>query len=190
MPLPSSTPRALQHTRSLRFEGYFREDGLWDIEAHLVDTKPMDMPLSSGIRKAGEAVHEMWIRLTIDRKMNVIDAMAVTDAMPYTGLCDRITPDYAKLKGLNLMQGFRHAIKQLYGDIKGCTHLNEILGQMPSAAIQSFASRRRDNIDDGRQPFQLDRCHALATDSEAVMRYYPKWYRAREADAAGTDGAA
>jgi hypothetical protein len=26
------------------------------------------------------------------------------------------------------------------------------------------------------KPFQLDRCHALATDAPAVGLYYPKWY--------------
>jgi hypothetical protein len=178
MPLPPSTVnRAHKHTRSVSFEGYLRDDGLWDIEAHMTDVKPMDMPLSTGVRRAGEAVHDMWVRLTIDRKMNVIEATAITDAMPYPGECDRITPDYGKLKGANLLKGFRHTIKQLYGDIKGCTHLNEMLAQMPSAAIQSFAGQRRDNEDDGRKPFQLDRCHALASHASTVLRYYPKWHR-------------
>jgi hypothetical protein len=178
MPLPEpAVSRTHKHTRNIRFEGFLRDDGLWDIEAHLTDVKPMDMPLSSGVRKAGEPVHEMWVRLTIDREMNVADAFVCTDAMPYDGACDRITPDYAKLKGSNLMKGFRHTIKQLYGEVKGCTHLNEILAQMPSAAVQSFSGQRRDNQDDGRKPFQLDRCHALATDSATVLRFYPKWYR-------------
>jgi len=167
-----------------------RDDGLWDIEAHMTDIKPMDMPLSSGVRPAGQPIHEMWVRLTIDRKLNVIDAVAVTDAMPYAGECDRITPDYAKLIGSNLLKGFRHTIKLLYADIKGCTHLNEILAQMPSAAIQSFSGQRRDNEDSGRQPFQLDRCHALATDSATVLRYYPKWYREADANEIAPGGGA
>jgi hypothetical protein len=28
-----------------------------------------------------------------------------------------------------------------------------------------------------QKPFQLDRCHALASTSPVVGRYYPKWYR-------------
>ena len=178
MPLPTQTvPRTHKHTRSVRFDGFLRDDDLWDIEAHLVDTKPMDMPLSMGVRRAGEPVHEMWLRLTIDRKMNVVEALAVTDAMPYVGVCHQITPDYSKLKGLNLLKGFRHAVKELYRDVKGCTHLNELLIQMPTAAVQSFAGQNRDNHDDGRKPFQLDRCHALASNSANVLRFYPKWYR-------------
>ena len=40
MPL-SVTPvsRIRKHTRSVRFDGYARADGLWDIEAHLTDVK-------------------------------------------------------------------------------------------------------------------------------------------------------
>ena len=171
-----AVPRTRMHTRTICFEGYIRDDGLWDIEGRLTDTKPMDMPLASGVRAAGEPIHEMWIRLTIDRKMNVVAAAASTDAMPYPG-CDRITPDYAKLKGCNLLKGFRHAVKQLFGEVRGCTHINELLVQMPTAAVQSFAGQRRDNHDSGHKPFQLDRCHALATDSDTVLRFYPKWHR-------------
>jgi hypothetical protein len=110
MPLsadPSS--RILKHTRSVRFEGYARADGLWDIEAHLTDIKPEDYLLAPGLRPAGSPVHEMWIRLSIDRRMNVVGAEACTDAMPYPPFCAAIAPDYAALKGLNLMRGFRKA---------------------------------------------------------------------------------
>jgi hypothetical protein len=182
MPLPSpAVSRTRKHTRKISFEGYMRDDGLWDIEGHLVDTKPMDMPLAAGVRAAGEPIHEMWARLTVDRRMNVVEAVVATDAMPYPGACDRIAPDYAKLKGSNLLQGFRHTLKQHYGEVKGCTHMNELLAQMPTAAVQSFAGQRRDNQDDERKPFQLDRCHALATNTDTVLRFYPKWYREQAA---------
>lgn len=58
--------RVRKHTRSVRFEGYARADGLWDIEAHLTDVKPEDYLLAPGVRAAGSPVHEMWIRVTID----------------------------------------------------------------------------------------------------------------------------
>ena len=170
--------RVLKHTRSVRFEGYARADGLWDIEAHLTDVKPDDYELAPGVRPAGSPVHDMWVRLTIDRRMNVVGAEASTDAMPYPPYCTAITPDYAALAGLNLMRGFRKALYERFGGVGGCTHLTELLGQFPSAAIQVLAGEQRDNHDDGRKPFQLDRCHALDTGSEAVRLYYPRWQRA------------
>ena len=39
MPLSPSAPRQLMHNRAIECRGYEREDGLWDIEGHLVDTK-------------------------------------------------------------------------------------------------------------------------------------------------------
>jgi hypothetical protein len=185
MPLSTEpVPRIRKHTRSVRFEGYARADGLWDIEAHLTDIKPDDYLLAPGVRPAGSPVHDMWIRLTIDRKMNVVGAEACTDAMPYPPYCAAIALDYATLAGLNLMRGFRQALHERFGLVRGCTHLTELLAQFPSAAIQVLAGEQRDNYDDGRKPFQLDRCHALETGSEAVRLYYPRWHRAAKT---GTD---
>jgi len=63
MPLPPpAAPRTLTHTRRIRFEGYRRTDGLWDLEAHLEDVKPQDYLLSSGIRAAGMPVHDLSVR--------------------------------------------------------------------------------------------------------------------------------
>ena len=178
MPLSAdSSSRILKHTRSVRFEGYARADGLWDIEAHLSDVKPEDYLLAPGVRPAGSPVHDMWIRLTVDRRMNVIRAEASTDAMPYPPYCASIAPDYAALAGLNLMRGFRKALHARFGLVRGCTHLTELLGQFPSAAVQVLAGEQRDNHDDGRKPFQLDRCHALDSGADAVRLYYPRWRR-------------
>ena len=69
MPLPpASVNRQRVHVRSVQLCGYKREDGLWDVEAHLTDTKDQDYPLSSGLRPAGQPVHDMWVRVTIDRE--------------------------------------------------------------------------------------------------------------------------
>ena len=68
MPLSADFPsRILKHTRSVRFEGYARADGLWDIEAHLTDVKPDDYRLAPGVRPAGSPVHDMRVRLTYPR---------------------------------------------------------------------------------------------------------------------------
>jgi Protein of unknown function (DUF2889) len=178
MPLSTDSPsRIRKHSRNVRFEGYARADGLWDIEAHLTDVKPSDFPLASGVRPAGSPVHDMWVRLTIDRRMNVVSAEGSIDAMPFPPYCAAIAPDYASLAGLNLMRGFRKALYERFGEVRGCTHMTELLSQLPSAAIQVLAGEQRGNHDDGRKPFHLDRCHALDTGGEAVRLYYPRWRR-------------
>lgn len=174
VPLSSPRPRHHVHTRRIEFESYQREDGRWDIEAHLTDVKPYDCPLESGLLAAGEPMHEMWIRLVIDDDLNIVEAEAAIDAMPYPGECARIAPDYRKLIGLNLLRNFRQRAVELFGGIQGCTHLTELLANFPTAAVQSMFKKPRE---EEAKPFQLDRCHALQTSGEAVRRYYPKWFR-------------
>jgi hypothetical protein len=179
MPLPPpSALRTLTHSRRVSFAGYRRADGLWDIEAHLTDVKPHDYWLSSGTRPAGTPVHDMLVRITIDREFKVVAAEAVIDGAPYDALCSSIAPGYGKLVGLNLMHGFRKALRERLGGTLGCSHMSELVAQLPTIAMQTFAGEVRDNEDRGHKPFQLDRCHALETHGEAVRRYYPRWYRA------------
>jgi len=91
-------------------------------------------------------------------------------------VCDRIEPAYAKLVGANLVRGFRKRLHDDMGGIHGCSHVTELLGSLPTAAVQMMAGLRRENEGD-MKPFQLDRCHALETTTETVSRYYSKWYR-------------
>ena len=182
MPLPvTDVERELRHTRRIRYEGYKRADGLWDIEAHLTDVKSHDAPMKSGVRRAGQPIHEMWLRLTIDRHLTILAAAASSDAVPYPGGCETIAPAYRKLVGLNLGRSFRKNVKDLFGGVKGCTHITEMLGGVPTAAIQTFAGEMPEERGDGRKPFQLDRCHALDTTGETVRKWYPKWYRGKAA---------
>lgn len=182
MPLsPSISRRALKHTRAIQVEAFARDDGLWDIDAHISDIKTRDITLASGTRPAGAPVHDLWLRLTIDTELNVVDAQAVSDAVPYPNFCDTIGPAYEQLVGLNLMHGFREGVRQRLSGIQGCTHLTELAQVLPTAAIQAFAGEVLDTRDgasgnqQNRKPFQLDRCHALRTDGAAVAQYYPRW---------------
>jgi hypothetical protein len=182
MPLsPPSSRRALKHTRAIQIEAFARDDGLWDLDAHISDIKTRDSKLASGIRQAGTPIHSLYLRITIDLQLNVVDAEAVSDAVPYPGYCDTIGPEYKKLVGLNLLKGFREGVKQRFSGTSGCTHLSELAQVLPTAAIQAFAGDvidTRDGAsadDQSHKPFQLDRCQALRTDGEAVMKYYPRW---------------
>ena len=180
MPLPlSQVERELTHTRRVRYEGYKRRDGLWDIEAHLTDVKNHDFMLKTGVRRAGQAVHDMWLRVTIDRSLTIVAAEASSDTVPYPGGCETIAPAYRALVGLSLVKDFRRKTRELLGGVRGCTHLTEMLGGLPTAAIQTFAGEMPEEGDDGRKPFQLDQCHALETSSQTVKRWYPKWHRAK-----------
>jgi hypothetical protein len=177
------------HTRSIRIDAYARDDGLWDIEAILIDTKSRDLQLASGSRAAGEPVHEMKLRITIDTDLNVRDAQADTSWVPYPGYCNQIEPAYKQLVGLNLARDFRGHVRERLGGTRGCTHLTELAAVLPTAAIQAFAGEaiprppRHAKAQTERKPFQLDRCHALVTTGPAVAKFYPRWFRSAECGA-------
>lgn len=173
---PSSPQRRL-HVRDIRIAGYLREDGLMEVEARLTDVKDQDYPISSGVRRAGEPIHDLWVRMALRMDFSIVAVEARSVAVPYPGACDTIGPDYDKLVGLNLVRGFRKAVAKMFADVRGCSHLSELLYSLPTAAIQTLSSLRRDSDDSQGKPFQLDRCHALDTTSETVRAYYPRWYR-------------
>jgi DUF2889 family protein len=178
MPLPEpASPRRRLHTRRVTYEGFQRDDGLFDIDARLTDVKDQDLTLLSGVRRAGEAVHDMSVRVTIDRQFNVVDLDARSDAVPYPGGCEAIGPHYRQLIGANLLDGFRKKLHDTLGHVKGCTHITELLVALPTAALQTFAGLMAREDEGVGKPFQLDRCHALETSSDTVRLYYPRWYR-------------
>ncbi|HNA69253.1 MAG TPA: DUF2889 domain-containing protein [Zoogloea sp.] len=174
---PSSAARRRVHARRIEIEGFLREDGLLDLDARLTDVKDQDYVIASGLRKAGEPIHDLFLRVTIDTQFNIVDACAVSARVPYPGGCETITPAYRQLVGLNLVKGFRKTVGEMFADVRGCSHLSELLLSLPTAAIQTLATFRRDTEDTDGKPFQLDRCHALETTTQTVLRYYPRWYR-------------
>jgi Protein of unknown function (DUF2889) len=167
------------HRRAIAVQVYERSDGLFDVEASLLDVKQVDMPLTSGLRKAGDPVHDMRLTLVVDRRLNILEAGSETLAMPYVGHCGEHGNAYAQLVGLNLLQGFRAALKQRLSGTRGCTHLTELAGILPTAVIQAFAGRVLDTqagLADDQAPFQLDRCHALRREGPVVKTHYPRWF--------------
>jgi hypothetical protein len=159
-------------------EAFARDDGLWDLDACIRDIKAHDITLPSGPRPGGLPVHDLKLRVTIDRDMNVVDAEAVSDAVPYPGFCDTIAPAYKKLIGLSLLKHFRLHLKDRLSGVLGCTHLTELAQVLPTAAIQAFADdamASRTEGDPSERPYELDRCHALRLDGPAVEQYYPRW---------------
>ncbi|MBN8478338.1 MAG: DUF2889 domain-containing protein [Burkholderiales bacterium] len=176
MPLSPAASRERLHTRSVVCEGFRRSDGLFDLEARLVDVKDQPYTLSTGTWAPGEPIHDLWIRVTIDRRYEIHAVAASVEAFPYPDGCARIGPDYGKLVGANLVDGFRKTVQERLGGVRGCTHLTELVLFLPTAAIQTFATFVPE-ISGEEKPFQLDRCHALETQSPTVRRYYPRWYR-------------
>jgi len=181
MPLSAPAPRTLKHTRAIECKGYEREDGLWDIEGHLVDTKTYVHSRRDGgrERQPGDPVHHMWLRLTIDLDLKIHAAEAVTDSGPYEN-CGDIAGNFKKLAGVTIGPGWRKAIAERVGGVLGCTHLVELLGPLGTTAFQATGrAREAHNAKKpatGKKPYQINSCHIYKDDAPAVLERWPQFY--------------
>jgi hypothetical protein len=176
--------------------GYQRKDGLFDIEAHLVDTKSYGFNNEGrGWIEPGEALHGMWIRMTITEEFEVLSCEASSDFTPYD-VCPAAAPNFARLAGLKIGPGFVRAVNERVGGIHGCTHLREVIGQMGTVAFQTLYPVRRQRereqaaarraagevVDEKKvRPALIGTCIAYAPDSPVVKQRWP-WYQPEEAE--------
>ncbi|MCP5380886.1 MAG: DUF2889 domain-containing protein [Kordiimonadaceae bacterium] len=186
MPLSEPAARKKIHTRSIELNGFHREDGLWDIEAHMTDIKSYDIEnrWRQGI-KAGEPIHEMWVRLTVDDQFFICNVEAATDNSPFE-MCPAITDAYKQLIGIRIGPGWRRAINEKVKGRNGCTHITELLQPLATVSFQTLmgniqknAARKNDH-DKNVKPVVLNSCHAWAEDSEVVKMHLPDYYKPSE----------
>jgi hypothetical protein len=185
MSLPSPVPRRHLHTRTVKCEGFEREDGLFDIEAQIVDQKTYATDEAyRGHRAAGMHVHDMQLRLTLDMSMTVRDIEVTTNHGPYD-ICPSVAPAYKALIGAKVGGGWRKAVVEAVGRIKGCTHITELLMPAATVAFQTMgswpkpgqAALKEPPEDSGEKPRFIDGCKAWASDGEVVKRFYPMHFR-------------
>lgn len=181
MTLPGrAADRQLLHRRQIDVQVFSRGDGLWEVDATLSDIRSHDVALLTNVRPAGAPIHDLLLRLVVDRKLDIVEAGADLAATPHPGHCDALGGTYGRLVGLNLMRGFRAGLRERVGGVLGCTHLTELAQVLPTAVIQALAGSvldTRGTADGASKPFQLDRCHALRGDGALVRLHYPRWAR-------------
>ncbi len=174
-----SAPAARQplHTRRVVCQGFRRDDGLWDIEGRLLDTKSYDFPNRDrgGAIAAGEPIHEMAVRVTIDDGYVIHKVEAVTLQAPFS-ICGAVAPAFAALEGLSLGPGFLRHVRERFGGVAGCTHLIELMAPIATTAFQTLAPLvGAEAGKDARRPRIIDSCHALAADGGVVAREWPQF---------------
>ena len=81
---PSLSPparRSPAHRRTITLDGYARDDGAYDIEAELIDTKAHSFPSRAhGEIKKDQPLHHMRVRVTVSEEMEIIAAEALVRA--------------------------------------------------------------------------------------------------------------
>jgi hypothetical protein len=201
MPLSPPVGRQHLHTRRVTCQGFFREDGLWDIEGRITDEKSYEHANEwRGPLKPGDFVHDMSIRLTLNDRFTIVDIDAVTDKSPYR-ICGDVTPDFKKLIGLRVGGGFHREVRARLGGVHGCTHIVELLGPVATTAFQTISSGKARELERAhraksdpapredapskprRKPYVIDTCHAWAANGPVVKRWAPDFYSGPDAEA-------
>ena len=184
--LPEPVSRRPVHTRKLSFEGFLRDDGLWDIDCTLSDTKSAPIQMRErGLLPAGEPIHLLRVRLTVDDGFTI---RAVQTAAIHTPFDECQVPAEApmqKLVGLTMGPGWRRAIDGAIGGVAGCTHLRELVFNAATAAFQMIphyrATQRGQRDDtppaDGKPPFYMGHCMTWSFEGPVVQRLAPQFYR-------------
>lgn len=180
-----STPAARQplHTRAITFRGYEREDGLWDLEGELHDSKHYSYESSHGPRQAGEPVHHLFLRVTLDDTFCIRAIESAMDKTPF-GECRSADATLQRMVGQTMGSGWRLAIDRAIGGVQGCTHLRELLFNMATAAFQTIPhamDMRRvkaglPRLEQGSAPpFYMGKCMTWDFDGPVVARVAPQF---------------
>lgn len=176
MPLPTPARKPL-HSRQVHYEGFEREDGLYDIEATLVDTKPMAFEIEGeGPWQPEQPIHGMKLRVVIDAQFVVRDIEVAMDHVPH-GECQAAREPMRRIVGCSMRQGWRQAVNERLGKVQGCAHLRELLQNMATVAIQTLAPRMMQARKvDGSAPLPLGGCQAWDPAGPMVARIYPQFH--------------
>ncbi|MFM7010155.1 MAG: DUF2889 domain-containing protein [Betaproteobacteria bacterium] len=181
MPTDDRTPL---HHRNIELKGYRRTDGMYDIEGELLDVKHYDYVNSDGnLRIAGQPLHRMKVRMTIDASMTLREIDAGMLATPFTE-CRGGTTTLDSLVGTSLSSGWRQAIDRVAGKTAGCTHARELLAAMATAAFQTVAhdlSMQRQSRGEPLYPSDtpapmFGQCIAWDFDGPVVQRLAPQFF--------------
>lgn len=178
MPLPEPVAREHIHTRTIVCNGYRRHDGLWDIEATLEDVRTYGVDSEyRGRIEAGEPVHGMSLRVTLDIEFVIHDLVAASDFVP-AAACTTVTDGMRKLIGLRIGSGWMKQVRERVGGVLGCTHLIEMLGPIGTTAYQTMyreVEEHNRNKPNRPKPRVIDSCVTWAADGEKVRKRWPEF---------------
>jgi len=179
---PQPMSRRLLHTRAIELQGFIRDDGRFELEARLTDSKSYDSRrFPDSTLPAGEPLHDMVVHMSFDEELLIHAFDATMAATPYDG-CREAEPNFGALVGMRIQPGFLREANRRLGGVKGCTHIRELLQQIATTAYQTVVGvRLQKQAEAGAQPAEkpklLDTCAGYRADGEWVRIRWPEYYR-------------
>ena len=178
MPLPSTTEREELHHRTISMKVFRRKDGLYDVEAHLVDTKPFAFERVNrpDLLPAGQPLHDLWVRLVLDDEHTLHAVEAASDTTPFA-ICPKAGASLSVLVGERIGKGWSKVVRERLQRVDNCTHLVELLMPMATTALMGTRGAKPIAVRflAGTRPSQLDTCYAWSTEREMVVNAWPEY---------------
>lgn len=185
MSLSNPAPHRPMHVRPIQCDGYRRDDGLWDIEARIVDRQPFAYTeFARGPRQPEQPVHDMHIRLTVSEDLLVHAVEVAMPSVPYD-TCVNVRPRFQGLVGKRIDKRWRASVRDAVGAERGCTHARELLFPMATTAYQTLFGWCEGAADRAAaepvpaatqtRPSFIGGCISWATDGQQVLRFFPQF---------------
>jgi hypothetical protein len=181
-----ATTRREIHLRRIEMRGYELPDGRVEIDGRVVDTKPHDFTPPTGERTvpAGQPIHDLGVRMVIDRDMKVVDIETSSDSTPYA-TCVEGGRALQTMVGARVGPGWSTEVKRRLAGAASCTHLMELLLPMATAAYQALSVVRLaqpDVLDAAGRPVKIDSCYGFRADGPIVAIRWPAHARTAQGD--------
>ena len=160
--------RKLVHTRKVEINAYDLGENRVLVEGKLTDTRPSQ----SSAREPGcelARIHDLTARIWVQGPDLTISAAEAEMGQIPREMCPEVLPSVQKLVGLRIITGFTQKVKDVIGDVKGCSHLTNLFLTLGPVAVQGYwaAYGRRAgarSLDNPAFSRVLDSCHVWRRD--------------------------
>ena len=181
MPPAAARAHSSRHRRSIDVQIYARGDGLWEVDAQLTDTRTRRCRWRAASARPASRSTTCCCASWSTANSTSSPPGREPRCMPYPGDCDAHGDPYARLVGLNLMRGFRHAVQRA---ARRRARLHPPHRAGPGAADRRRAGLRRRR---GRHPRRRAEQPQRPSRSTAATRCAPTALSCASTTRAGTD---
>ncbi len=155
------------HSREIKTQVWLLDNGNWEIESNLVDTKGYDTKVGLGKDlPAGDPLHQMKIVIEASAVGEICD---ITIQMPDTPFqyCPEVIRNFDQLKGEFMSKGWNQLLNERFSKAQGCRHLIDMLRNAATVLFQAMAYSRNLTPDD--MSYWVNTCHAMREDGEVAL---------------------
>ncbi len=163
----------LVHTRKIEINTFDLGNHRILVEGELEDTRRP--PSSAEESETGPfLVHHLIARFWVQGPDLTISAVdAEMKRIPRQG-CPEVLPAVQKLAGVRIITGFTQKVKDLIGNVRGCSHLTSLFLTLGPAAVQGYwAAYGREpearSLDNPAISRVIDSCHVWRKDGPQVQ---------------------